>query len=153
MEINNQGIDILNTIFTIEVNLDNLDIKLSEVEDWDSISALGLMAAADQELNIIIDPDEMESATTIRDLFNLLKVWKLFNDKEVYDLIASVLKVEPSIIDDNLAIGDIPEWDSVNNIRLIQAIEEKYNINIDVSDAIEAEDVYDFKNLIKKYIS
>ena len=153
MEINNQGIDILNTIFNIEVNLDNLDIKLSEVEDWDSISALGLMAAADQELNIIIDPDEMESATTIRDLFNLLKVWKLFNDKEVYDLIASVLKVEPSIIDDNLAIGDIPEWDSVNNIRLIQAIEEKYNINIDVSDAIEAEDVYDFKNLIKKYIS
>ena len=77
----------------------------------------------------------------------------MFNDKEVYDLIASVLKVEPSIIDDNLAIGDIPEWDSVNNIRLIQAIEEKYNINIDVSDAIEAEDVYDFKNLIKKYIS
>jgi len=27
MEINNQGIDILNTIFNIEVNLDNLDIK------------------------------------------------------------------------------------------------------------------------------
>lgn len=77
----------------------------------------------------------------------------MVNDDEVFGLISTILKVDPSIITNDLAIGDIPEWDSVNNIRLIQAIEEKYNINIEVSDAIEAEDVYDFTNLIKKYIS
>ena len=153
MEKIDKVLDILNTIFDIEINNDNLDLKLSEIEDWDSICALGLMAAADEELNLTIDPDDMENSKTIRDLFNLLRGWEVLNDKDVYALIANVLKVDPSIINDKLAIGDIPEWDSVNNIKLIQAIEEKYTINIDVSDAIDAEDVYDFKTLIQKYIS
>lgn len=66
-------LNILNTIFNIEINESNLDLKLNEIEDWDSISALGLMAAADEELDLTIDPDDMEISKTIRDLFNLLR--------------------------------------------------------------------------------
>ena len=62
-----------------------------------------------------------------------------------------VLKVDESVYVEDLAVGDIPEWDSVNHVLLIQEIEELFEINIDVTDAIDIEDVFDIYNILKKY--
>lgn len=70
---------------------------------------------------------------------------------KVRDAIISVLQINESDFSEDLAIGDIPEWDSVNHVLLIQEIEEIFNINIDVTDAIDIEDVYDIYNVLKKY--
>lgn len=70
---------------------------------------------------------------------------------KVRDTIISVLQINESDFSEDLAIGEIPEWDSVNHVLLIQEIEETFNINIDVTDAIDIEDVFDIFAVLKKY--
>lgn len=70
---------------------------------------------------------------------------------KVRETIISVLQINESDFSEDLAIGDIPEWDSVNHVLLIQEIEETFNINIDVTDAIDIEDIFDIYTVLKKY--
>lgn len=70
---------------------------------------------------------------------------------KVRDTIISVLQINEADFSEDLAIGEIPEWDSVNHVLLIQEIEENFNINIDVTDAIDIEDVFDIYAVLKKY--
>jgi acyl carrier protein len=66
-------------------------------------------------------------------------------------LIIEVLKINEENYSEDLEIGDIPEWDSANNVRIIQRLEEVFSINIDISDAIEIEGIKDILILLKKY--
>lgn len=70
---------------------------------------------------------------------------------KVKQLIIEVLKINEEDYSDDLEIGDIPEWDSANNVRIIQRLEEIFSINIDISDAIEIEGVKDILILLNKY--
>ncbi len=70
---------------------------------------------------------------------------------KVKQLIMEVLKINEENYSEDLEIGDIPEWDSANNIRIIQKLEEIFSINIDISDAIEIEGVKDILILLNKY--
>ena len=73
-------------------------------------------------------------------------------ENRVQMIVADVLKIPLDQVTEELAIGDIPEWDSVANIRLLQKIEEIFDIEIDPIDALDAEDVFDFVKLVKDYI-
>lgn len=73
-------------------------------------------------------------------------------EKRVKIIVADVLKIPLEQVTVELAIGDIPEWDSVANIRLLQKLEEIFDIEIDAIDALEADDVFDFFKLVKNYI-
>ena len=70
---------------------------------------------------------------------------------DVKKLIIEILKIEEERYSEELEIGDIPEWDSANNVKIIQALEEKFQINIDITDAIEIEGVSDILIILKKY--
>mgnify|MGYP001182642409 CR=1 FL=1 len=70
---------------------------------------------------------------------------------KVKNIIATILNVKNDVVTDELSIGDIPEWDSVANVRLLQALEEEFSIEIDVIDALDAEDVFDFCKLVRSY--
>ncbi len=72
-------------------------------------------------------------------------------EAKVKQLIIEVLKINVENYSEDLEIGDIPEWDSANNVRIIQRLEEIFSINIDISDAIEIEGVRDILMLLKKY--
>ena len=67
---------------------------------------------------------------------------KLIQDK-VRGIVISVLNISDDQFTEDLAIGDIPEWDSINHVMLIQQIEEEFDISIDVIDAIDIEDIFD----------
>ena len=71
--------------------------------------------------------------------------------QKVKIIAAKILKIDVGLVTDELAIGDIPEWDSVANIKLLQALEEEFSIEIDVLDSLDAEDIFDFYSLVKKY--
>tara|TARA_B100000963_G_scaffold361991_1_gene401731 strand:+ start:4280 stop:4513 length:234 start_codon:yes stop_codon:yes gene_type:complete len=64
-----------------------------------------------------------------------------------------VLKVDESVYVEDLAVGDIPEWDSVNHVRLLQEVEDYFEISIDIADAIDIEDITDLEMTVKKYIN
>tara|TARA_Y100000591_G_C21393623_1_gene479392 strand:+ start:54 stop:284 length:231 start_codon:yes stop_codon:yes gene_type:complete len=71
--------------------------------------------------------------------------------ERIKEVFSKVLKVDKSIYSEDLAVGDIPEWDSVNHVRLLQEIEDYFEISIDVADAIDIEDICDLEMTVKKY--
>jgi len=75
---------------------------------------------------------------------------KPIQDK-VREIVISVLNISKDQFSEDLAIGDIPEWDSINHVMLIQQIEEEFDISIDVIDAIDIEDIFDIISTLKKY--
>lgn len=60
----------------MKVVLDNeditLDSKLSEIEEWDSLSIVGYYALADTAFNRKPDPARIKQCTSIRDLYAVL---------------------------------------------------------------------------------
>ncbi len=66
------------------------------------------------------------------------------NSKEsIKELIANTLGVSLEVIQDELAIGDIPEWDSLGHMKLITALESELGISLDIEQVLEIEDVED----------
>jgi acyl carrier protein len=63
-------INQLDEVPTIEVNADT-DFR-NDLDGWDSITALSVMAMVDDEYSVNITGDEMQNANTIGDLFNIV---------------------------------------------------------------------------------
>ena len=63
---------------------------------------------------------------------------------DIKKIIAETLKVDLEIIKDDLAVGDIPEWDSLAHVRIIAALETALEIELDIEQTLDIEDVEDF---------
>lgn len=63
---------------------------------------------------------------------------------KIKKIIAKNLDVPLDLITNELAIGDIPEWDSLAHVRLIAALETDLDIQLDVEQTLDIEDVEDF---------
>lgn len=50
-----------------------LETKLEDIEEWDSLSAVGYIAMANTSCQKNINPDDIKKAEYIKDLYNLLK--------------------------------------------------------------------------------
>ena len=61
----------------------------------------------------------------------------------VKELIVKILNVPVDVVQDELAVGDIPEWDSLAHMRIIAALESDLGVVIDVEQTLEIEDVED----------
>lgn len=48
------------------------ETNFRELEEWSSLSALGVIALADEEFDAELSANEMRRCTTISDLYNLL---------------------------------------------------------------------------------
>ena len=71
--------------------------------------------------------------------------------QEIRKIAAETLNVAEERIELELAAGDIPEWDSLGHVSLLQAVEDHFDIAFDVADAIDAESVEDLVFLVKEY--
>ena len=49
-----------------------LDTKFRDIEGWASIVALSVMAMCDEEYEVILSANEMESANHISDIYNIV---------------------------------------------------------------------------------
>ena len=49
---------------------------------------------------------------------------------EIRALLAEVFEIPINKISDNASIENVEEWDSMNHMRLLQAIETKYSISL-----------------------
>jgi len=60
----------LNEVLQSETPLTN-DLLLENIEEWDSMSALGVMSLFDMEFGMLVNADQLSAAKTIQDLIDL----------------------------------------------------------------------------------
>lgn len=49
------------------------DTRFKELEEWSSLSALGLLALADEEFDVELKADDVRGADTIEEIFETIK--------------------------------------------------------------------------------
>ena len=65
----------------------------------------------------------------------------------------TALNISTEIYNEDLGAGDIPEWDSLGHVGLLQAIEKEFDISLDVGDAIDIETISDLVTTVGKYVT
>ena len=61
--------------------------------------------------------------------------------ERIKEIIADTLGIDIERITDDLAAGDIEEWDSVGNLTIISTIEEELEVDIPIEDLYELNNV------------
>lgn len=61
----------------------------------------------------------------------------------IKELISKILGVPVDVIVDELAVGDISEWDSLAHMRIIASLESEMGVVLDIEQTLEIEDVED----------
>ena len=56
-----------------EVNEFKAETVFRELDEWSSLIALSVIAMVDEEYDVTLNGDDMKAATTIQDLFNIVK--------------------------------------------------------------------------------
>lgn len=59
----------------------------------------------------------------------------------IKEIIADTLGIDIERITDDLAAGDIEEWDSVGNLTIISTIEEELEVDIPIEDLYELNNI------------
>ena len=73
-------------------------------------------------------------------------------EEKVKEIIAKVLEVEVSEINDDTAIGDIPEWDSLSHIQIVSSIEKEFGFNFTPDVMMDLEDVSDIVAAVEERV-
>lgn len=66
----------------------------------------------------------------------------------IINLLAAHFNATPDKFEDNTIASDIPGWDSLSHAELLLEIEDKFNIEFDLSDMMLMNNVGDLINLI-----
>lgn len=59
----------------------------------------------------------------------------MLNEDKLKQVMATMLKVEASVIDADSSIDNIPNWDSLRHMNLVLALEEEFGVVIPDEDA------------------
>lgn len=70
-------------------------------------------------------------------------------EEKIKSVIAKVLEVDIDDIENDLAIGDIPEWDSLHHVTIIAELEKEFGVKFSQDDLADMEDVSDIISFIK----
>lgn len=70
-------------------------------------------------------------------------------EEKVREIIAGILKVDGSMINEDTAIGGIPGWDSLNQMRILSDIESETGVQFTADILLELEDFKDIVEAVK----
>jgi acyl carrier protein len=72
-------------------------------------------------------------------------------EDRVIKIIAEIIEVDSNKIDEDTAIGDFPNWDSMSQLIIITSLEKEFDIKFDPEDIMDLEDVGDMISAIEDY--
>ncbi len=72
------------------------------------------------------------------------------NKEKLFGVVAATFEIDPATVSADMAVGSIPQWDSLGHLGLISAIEEAFEVSFDVDELFEVETVGDFMELLDK---
>lgn len=65
-------------------------------------------------------------------------------------VVAETLRVDPHTVSDELAAGDVPTWDSLGHVTVLQALEQEFGLVFDIDDALAIESVGDMVEVLAR---
>ena len=71
--------------------------------------------------------------------------------ERVIKIISEAIEVETNKIDEDTAIGDFPNWDSMGQLVIITSLEKEFDIKFDPEDMMDMEDVGDMIAAIEEH--
>lgn len=69
-------------------------------------------------------------------------------DDRLFAFLADIMAVPAERISLDLCVGDIPEWDSLTQTRIILGLEKDFGLQLDVDDILNLESVQDILDLL-----
>lgn len=72
--------------------------------------------------------------------------------EKIKAIMAEILEVSESEIEEDTAIGDIPSWDSLNHLKIIAEIEHAFQIQFTPDVLMELEDFSDMVAAVQKRV-
>jgi acyl carrier protein len=66
-------------------------------------------------------------------------------------VVARVLNVDPSDVNDQSSNETMAEWDSMAHLSLIAGLEEEFKVSLAVTDALEMTSVLRIKQILTEY--
>jgi acyl carrier protein len=73
-------------------------------------------------------------------------------EERLKQIVVESLKISPSIYADDLKAGDVPEWDSLGHVTMLQAVQKGFDVTFEMTDAIEIESLGDLKRVLQQYL-
>lgn len=73
------------------------------------------------------------------------------NNEKLTGAFSEGLRVDASMVTDDLQYNSIKEWDSVAHMMLVAALEEAFDIMLDTDDIIDMSSVGKAKEILAKY--
>ncbi len=70
---------------------------------------------------------------------------------EIIHIVSLVLKLEQNQVTLDSSIHNTLNWDSLNHLRILTAIEEKYGYTLKIEEISNVESVRDWIEVIKRY--
>lgn len=70
-------------------------------------------------------------------------------DEKIKNIIAGILSVDIEEITDETVIGDLAEWDSLHQLRILDELERQFSIKFNQDELAELEDVSDLISLVR----
>jgi acyl carrier protein len=73
------------------------------------------------------------------------------SSNRLYQTIAGVLDVTPDSLTEESSPATIPDWDSLNHLNLVMALESEFSVSLSVDDTLEMADVAAIRGILNKY--
>lgn len=105
------------TADVLETDSVSLDTPFREVEFWSSLMGFGLLVMLENDWGAPTGIERFLSLKTVRDLYR----------EAFIAFAAGLLNVERETMR-GASYGSIPEWDSVNHLRLVMEAEQRFGV-------------------------
>jgi acyl carrier protein len=69
----------------------------------------------------------------------------------IEELVSQVFGAEPGSIDASSSPDSVEGWDSMGHLNLIAALEKRFNVSIDIGDAMEMVSVQRIREILVDY--
>ena len=69
----------------------------------------------------------------------------------VEEVVARVFGADPGSIDDSSSPESVEGWDSMGHLNLVTALEQDFNVSIDIGDVMEMVTVKKIREILEQY--
>lgn len=118
----------------LEVETLELGTEFRQTDGWCSLKGFGLLVLLENDWETPLGIDRFLELKTVRDL------WR----EAFLTFAAGVLKVPRGTLSGDSACGSIPEWDSVNHLRLVMEAEPRFGVSYPLERIPELKTIDDF---------